>query len=262
LDSHGTPFDSGYIFELGAFIPGFSPTSANTTQWAANWVTAARVAYDAKNRAFSGSRYIYSVNTSPFLTSNRGWIWGYRAGRSDEWILIGNPSWLWLDASSPFTLPVIWDVPTASQAVVGVLNVGGVQMRSASVNGASVPSLLFTEWRNLYFHSEEQNIPAISGIDADPDGDSISNSIEYLTGTPPRQHNALPISILGLAGVEMPKLTSRTGTLAAEISDNLITWQVGAAVQVTSLGGAIRLSPADSLGFQSMAFWRFRGIIP
>jgi len=48
----------------------------------------------------------------------------------------------------------------------------------------------FTGWRQRYFSPEELANPAISGLDADPDRDQITNSGEYAFGTDPTQANS------------------------------------------------------------------------
>lgn len=48
----------------------------------------------------------------------------------------------------------------------------------------------FTGWRQHYFTTAELADPAISGLDADPDGDQITNAGEYAFGTDPKALNA------------------------------------------------------------------------
>lgn len=37
IDSQGNALDATYVFELGTFATGFTPTAGNTNLWAANW---------------------------------------------------------------------------------------------------------------------------------------------------------------------------------------------------------------------------------
>jgi hypothetical protein len=259
LDSTGRTLDATFLFELGAFAPGFIPESTNTDQWAANWTTAARVPYDAANRAVSGPRFNYTTNTAPFLPTNRGWIWGYHPRNPGEWILIGNPSWTWPSASDPFSLPVTWGVISATQTKVGTVNAPGVQMRMAAVGATSqAPALTFAAWQALYFNATERANPAISGQNADPDGDLLSNGVEFLTGTAPRSQSGLPLRIIPNVGVEVSRISGRLGSLDAEVSSNLTLWSGGSAVQIAFGPGRQTFSAVDAAAFSDRAFWRFR----
>ena len=56
-------------------------------------------------------------------------------------------------------------------------------IRYVTGGGVSDP---YQEWRQLYFTSDELFNEAISGDDADPDGDGMSNVKEYWCGTRPK----------------------------------------------------------------------------
>jgi hypothetical protein len=55
----------------------------------------------------------------------------------------------------------------------------------------------YAAWKATYFTAAELANPSISGDDADPDGDSLSNSAEFIAGTNPRDAQ----SYLGLGAV-------------------------------------------------------------
>lgn len=54
----------------------------------------------------------------------------------------------------------------------------------------SVSSASFAAWTAQHFTPAEQGNPAVSGPDADPDGDGLSNYLEYALGRDPRVANA------------------------------------------------------------------------
>ena len=255
LSSTGSLMDSTWVFELGGFTPGFVPAGVNTANWAANWTAVSRVAYDRANRAVSGPRFTYSANTGVLTPTNRGWIWGYQPV-TGECILIGDSTWLWPDASAPFSLPVTWGVFGARQVVIGTINTGNVQMRSAPLN-APLPQLSFTAWQAIYFTAAERGNVAISGPNADPDGDRIANALEYMLGTSPRIQGALPAVVLPGIGVDLTISRSAAGTLSGNISPDLLQWFGSPAVVATSTAGGIRFSPANAAGYTQRAFWRF-----
>jgi hypothetical protein len=259
-DSTGAALDATYVFALGAFAPGFAPTATNTAQWASQWTTASRVAYDPINRAVSGARYTFSTNQTPFTTSNRGWIWGYNPhSATGEWILFGSPLWLWPDASSPFNLPVTWGAISATQTVVGALRTGGIQLRTARITGAVPPRLSFALWQALYFNATERGNLAISGPEADLDQDRINNMTEFVLGTAPRTRSQVAAVILPGIGVEVILSATAQGTLLAEVSPNLTTWLPSSRLLS---GSTARFTPEQPSLLAQRAFWRFRGSQP
>jgi hypothetical protein len=259
LDSNGRVLDSSWIFELGGFTVGFNPSVGNTTQWASNWTTAARTAYDAVNKAVSGPRFTFTSNTGVFAAGNCGWIWGYQPATA-QWILIGDPLWRWADTTDPVNPPATWGVVKARTVVVGALNTGGVQMRTAPVTNALPRPMPFDIWQTVYFTAAERLNPSVSSRDADPDGDRIPNGVEYLMGTAPRAFGALPVRILPGVGVEAPLSAVAAGTLTGDVSPDLQQWFMGMQVVSTPIPGGLRFTPAVPAGFGTRAFWRFRGL--
>lgn len=259
LDSGGKSLTSEWIFELGAFAPAFTPTAANTALWKQNWTTAARSAYDEANRGVAGARFTFTSNASPYTTSNRGWIWGYHPRRG-EWILFGDTTWRWPDTILPGPPPT-WGTTSARDVIVGALNTGGVQLRTATVTGAP-PALPWAAWQAIYFSAAELSNPAISGPDADPDGDRVPNAVEYLTGTAPRRFSLLPLTILPGTGVEVALSAAATGTLRGEVSTDLLQWHRDSAVQATAIPGGLRFTPVNAAAFSARAFWRFGAVLP
>jgi alpha/beta superfamily hydrolase len=55
--------------------------------------------------------------------------------------------------------------------------------------------LLYQDWLDNFFTSAEQEDPLISGVDADPDNDGLSNLLEFASGTYPTITSTSPLSI-------------------------------------------------------------------
>ncbi len=68
-------------------------------------------------------------------------------------------------------------------------------------------------WSDSFFNVTEQNNPAISGDNADPDGDGVVNLIEFALGTNPREANAAnnrpSVSVQNVSGQNYLALTFR-----------------------------------------------------
>ena len=240
LQSNGTPMDGQMVFELGVFLPGFAPSSANTAQWAANWRRASLALYNADLRHFTGGHSVTS-NAPPFAAGTRGYIWGHDGRCTDgEWILLSAPSWSWPN-QNVFELPVNWTVSAASQVTVGQANGAGFQMKTAPVS-APLPATGWAEWQTKVFSAEQLADPLVSDPQADPDGDGSVNLAEFALGGHPLITGAYPGRLTpGLTFVAgrnrltltMTKRCDRTVNWSAQASTDLINWPAGGVVMLS-----------------------------
>lgn len=88
-----------------------------------------------------------------------------------------------------------------------------------------------SQWKNSHFNAAELLDPAISGWDADPDSDGMSNALEYAFGTNPRVISPQPmiLSSITLGGGSGVMLTVTRDAcsrafLNAEYSTDLTNW--------------------------------------
>jgi hypothetical protein len=185
--SAGSPMSQSFVFELGSFQSGFTPEASNVADWAANWSSASRAAYSVSSSRYSAV-YNFSTNVAPFTENAAAYVWGIS---SSEWILFRKASWLWPVASSnPLAFPIDWTTANTPSdplmAIVGSVNGSGFLLKSASVPNQPLPALFYADWRRLYFNTTEQGNLSVSGPNADPDSDGISNVMEYARSSNPR----------------------------------------------------------------------------
>ncbi|HSI20187.1 MAG TPA: PEP-CTERM sorting domain-containing protein [Verrucomicrobiae bacterium] len=137
----------GFVFELGVFNSGFTPTAGNVNEWAANWSVAnqggptgtATWIDDGGDTGFTGSGRI-TVLSAPFTGNTQMYLWGYdsKAAGSRQWILLSNTAWL---VSTDISAPVSsnFTVNGSTSAVLGGVSNAGATLQSALVNVSAVP---------------------------------------------------------------------------------------------------------------------------
>ena len=263
-DSSGNPIDESWVFSLGAFDASFTPTSANICDWKANWTTAQTVHYSNRTGFFTGV-YFYDTNTAPFTSTNRGYIWGYNG--TGQWILITDPTWTWPDTSFPIILPADWEVSQASQAIVGAINSGGVEMKMADVGSAcEVPLFSQDDWIRSHF-GDDFNNESISGWNADPDGDGLTNLEEYALGSTPTDPSSkggiCPVFVeeggQEYGGVEVMKNPFAEGVFVSlQTSLTMDSWNGSGLVFVISEPGRIVVRSSQPLNSEGRRFYRYR----
>lgn len=148
--SNNAPWDEtgGFHFEIGAFAPGFTPTSANTASWAGQWSVANQGGQsgattwvnDGGDTWFTGAGAI-TTYSGAFVGGAQIYIWGYdsKASGVREWLLVTDPAW-----KLPGTLPVAappttMSISSTAIAVVGQIASAGEVLKSESVNLSAVP---------------------------------------------------------------------------------------------------------------------------
>lgn len=240
LTQAGTPMTGDFNFELGVFKGGFVPTVSNRAQWAANWVAAQRVAYQAASGDFA-ALFEVEDNAAPFAVGTAAYVWGFQGGvGTSEWILYRNPGWIWPVSVPMAPNPIPWDTSVAT-ALMGAINTTDAQghpvlMRSATVTDAVCPATPWPQWQAAKLAGEPLN-----GPDDDPDDDGTVNLLEYVFGTPPRQPGAPPVTPVAMVTVSglrylqisIPRRSDHPATLTVQVSSDLAAWDSGPSATVT-----------------------------
>ncbi len=232
LTSSGGAMDSNFVFEVGVFTNGFIPTRANIQQWGSRWASPDSAAYSSSNRSFD-KNFTVSSNASPFLVGTAAWVWGKRSSATgDEWILFRHTGWTWPAPNTMNPFPLAWNAATANQVVIGSINGSGHLMKSESV-------VSYSQWQNDRLAGEPLNSAA-----ADPDLDGVSNLLEFIFGTNPRQAGGVPALTLERVNVggndyqqiHIPRLRGRLAALTVQVSSDLVVWNSGSSHTVEVSG--------------------------
>lgn len=185
VDSRSRSWTDAFSMTLGVFRQGFTPDLSNREQWAENWLELSHATYDSSESRFAGAVDLSVALPAGF--SSEVYFWaknGDDLNEGPEWLLLSHVDWKW-PASSPASTPAVtWVAGGGTVATVGMLNVDGNHLVSSNV--APVPVGL-VEWLQSYFPDEpEKWLP-----DEDPDGDGISNRMEYFLGSLPNDASSI-----------------------------------------------------------------------
>jgi hypothetical protein len=151
---------------------------------------------------------------------------------------------LTLNASASSGLPVSFTVLSGSAELTGtslqLTGAGTVTVRAtqlgnanyepaAAVDRSFVVEVNFAAWQLAHFTENELNFPAISGPNADPDGDGLANLIEYALGLPPRQaHSGSPVELVTDSATFQFIYLRPSGrgdiTYSVQASSDLVNW--------------------------------------
>jgi hypothetical protein len=230
LTSTGAPLDETWVFELGAFVTGFTPNSSNTANWTANWRPAQRSFYNTTFRSF-GASFEMVNNAAPFGTNQFGYIWAHNCSATNgQWMLVSAPTWKWPLATG-VDPPQEWSVLNATNVLLGQANGTGFHMKMAAVNNAPIPTISPTEWKSSRFNATDLADPTVSGWNADPDKDGLSNLLEYVMGRSPAFYNPWsPTPTWHTIGankylkLSIPRCAYQQASTTIEVSSNLQSW--------------------------------------
>ncbi|MDP1579307.1 MAG: matrixin family metalloprotease [Candidatus Didemnitutus sp.] len=163
-----------------------------------------------------------------------------------------------LSATASSTLPVSYSIVSGPATIAGtnltLTGTGTVVVRAAQVGDANyhaapavdrsfVVTPNFDSWNLDHFNAPERANASISGPTVDPDGDGLSNLVEYALGLNPRVANA------GAAGSTARTETEWTFTYtrpaergdvlyAVEASTDLTTWSTAGVTHTRTATGA------------------------
>jgi hypothetical protein len=123
VDSTGEALDNTYVFELGAFTSGFTPTESNVSDWVSHWNVFDRASFNESFGYFASTVDMTADgrSNSAWLTPGSGSFEGLNAylfiRNGDmpvpltEWLLVRASTWIFPAAQAgccPTSLPTQW----------------------------------------------------------------------------------------------------------------------------------------------------------
>ena len=257
--SSGAAMDAAFVFELGVFDAGFTPTPSNLVDWLEHWNPVQQSAYVPATGRYNAFYQVLS-NAPPFLIGAEAWVFGRKPGAAvDEWILFRSSEWLWPEVGGMGPFQLEWNASQADEVVLGTVDPSGSPflMRSAEVRS-------FAQWQSVELAGE-----LLDGPDDDPDRDGLRNAIEFVLGTSPLTADAVVTTALdfvaGHARISVPRLAGRLVHLSVEVSEDMATWASGPAhlevVAETTTSLVVRDLVATG-PLRPRAFYRLRAELP
>jgi hypothetical protein len=76
--------------------------------------------------------------------------------------------------------------------------INAARSESATPQPGFVPKVSYEDWIARFYQGADLSNPAIVGEQADPDGDSLSNLMEYMFGSDPKSPSQSPLPVAGL----------------------------------------------------------------
>ena len=149
----------------------------------------------------------------------------------------GQPAWLSVNASTG----VVTGTPPQTgdtSMTVSATNAAGIGSAALEITVQTA----FMAWQNTYFTAAELNNPAISGSNAAPAGDGISNLTKYALGLNPKSDGSGGLPTISLTPVGSSKYLTLTYnkslgasdvTYTVEVSSDLQTWSSGTSYTAT-----------------------------
>lgn len=140
VDSHGTPIDSLFVIEMGAFVDGFTPTESNVEDWFTNWRVFDTATYNSGLLYFTSVASMNDDGTSTGAPPSSS-TFDFQGLDAFIWIRKGNDpiegnEWL-LTRSQSSDPAKNWVFPNAVPGCCD--NQGNLQWSVSDLNGDDIP---------------------------------------------------------------------------------------------------------------------------
>jgi hypothetical protein len=255
VKNNNQPLGKETYIELGAFAENFTPTTANRSQWRANWTGIKRVAYDATTSFFSETVTLTN-NNAPFTTTNRVWLWIF--DRSGQWCLMGNSNWRWPLSIGPPGLPLDVSPGLSNEVLAGTVSTSPL-VKCELVTDDAGPTVTYEEEAALLLPAD------VRGPHQDADGDGQSNWYEYAFGSNPVDRNSTSQVVAVRNDLGQSYLTAKINrgwtsgvNFQVQWSEDLRTWQSTGMTSVVSSLRLLEVRDSAPIGANAKRFIRVR----
>lgn len=255
VKNNNQPLGKDTYIELGAFAENFTPTTANRSQWRANWTGIKRVAYNATTSFFDDSVTLTN-NNAPFTTTNRVWLWIF--DRSGQWCLMGNSNWRWPLSIGPPGLPLDVSPGLSNEVLAGTVSTSAL-VKCELVTDDAGPTVTYEEEAALLLPAD------VRGPHQDADGDGQSNWYEYAFGSNPVDRNSTSQVVAVRNDSGQSYLTAKINrgwtsgvNFQVQWSEDLRTWQSTGMTSVVSSLRLLEVRDSAPIGANAKRFMRVR----
>jgi hypothetical protein len=257
-DSRNRAWTPDFSMTLGVFNIGFTPTFENREHWCANWTQLGLAVYDTEESRFAGIADL--SKPLPALVDPQVYFWaknGEDLTKGPEWVLLTRAEWRWPSTSSNSNPALTWTTDDSVSVILGQAGQQGHHLTSTRVAPEPIPQ---TRWLAQYLG----NAPNFTTPEADPDGDGLSNQLEYFLGSNPNDGSSR-ISPTLQTHRDTTQLTLQRNPYASsdfvvECSSNLLFWSKLSPERLQDRPDLIEVTiPHDSN--KEAAFFRF-GLTP
>lgn len=254
VKNNNQPLGKETYIELGAFAENFTPTTANRSQWRANWTGIKRVAYNATTSFFDDSVTLTN-NNAPFTTTNRVWLWIF--DRSGQWCLMGNSNWRWPLSIGP-SFPLDVSPGLSNEVLAGTVSTSAL-VKCELVTDDAGPTVTYEEEAALLLPAD------VRGPHQDADGDGQSNWYEYAFGSNPVDRNSTSQVVAVRNDSGQSYLTAKINrgwtsgvNFQVQWSEDLRTWQSTGMTSVVSSLRLLEVRDSAPIGANAKRFMRVR----
>ncbi len=228
VDSRGRGWNADFSLSLGVFHAGFKPEWANREQWTSQWIELAVADFDPAEQRFAG--IIDGSVPLPEGAGRQVHFWaknGVDLTQGPEWLLVTHADWRW-PAGGALSPALTWTTQSAALVVIGrPVNQAGHHFTSAAMRPVPIPR---DEWLAAHFKGRLQD----AHPHLDPDGDGLSNALEYLLGSDPTCG----------ASTGRPRISSAAGHSLLQLSRNPYAESYATLETTTDLGKWTVANPA------------------